>query len=49
VLNAKGREINAKETGSATTCEFFKILVILYLAFDQNPPIAKLLSCGGEI
>jgi hypothetical protein len=27
VLNAKGGEIKAKATGSATICELFKILV----------------------
>jgi hypothetical protein len=31
VLNAKGEEIKAKAIESATTCEFLKILVKVYL------------------
>jgi hypothetical protein len=50
VLNAKGQEIKAKATGSATTCVFFKILVWVYLVFDQNPFIAKIaLLWGGNL
>jgi hypothetical protein len=34
--------LNAKETGSATTCEFFKNLSVAILGFFyQNPLIAK--------
>jgi hypothetical protein len=48
VLNAKQGEIKAKATGSATTCEFFKNLVYVYLVFDQNPLIAKNVLLWGE-
>jgi hypothetical protein len=40
VLNTKGGEIKDKATGSATTYEFQK-LVLVYLVFYQNPFIAK--------
>jgi hypothetical protein len=43
VLNAKGGEIKAKATGSATTCEFFKILVV------SKPFITKTALLWGEI
>jgi hypothetical protein len=35
VLNAKGGEIMAKATGSATTCEFFKILVWVFDSWSK--------------
>jgi hypothetical protein len=46
VLNAKGGEIKAKATGSATACDFLQKL--LCQSFDQNPLIGKLISCQGE-
>jgi hypothetical protein len=50
VLNAKGGEIQAKATGSATTCDFFKKNSEGVFAFcDQNPPTSKLLSCGDSL
>jgi hypothetical protein len=41
VLNAKGGEIKAKATGSATTCVFFKNITMRILSFRSNPLIAK--------
>jgi hypothetical protein len=49
VLNAKGGEIKAKATGSANHLWNFKILVLEFLVFDQNPLIAKQFSYEGEI
>jgi hypothetical protein len=53
VLDAKGREINAKaRNGSATTWEFWKI-VELELLFCQNTLMVsycqKLVSCGENV
>jgi hypothetical protein len=48
VLNAKGGEIKAKATGSATTCVNFKILALVYLVFDQNLLIAKTALLWGR-
>ena len=56
VLNAKGGEIKAKETGSTTTCVFQKVLwfelvffITALFAAKRSPLIAKLFSYGGEI
>jgi hypothetical protein len=48
VLNAKKGEIKAKGTGSATTYEFFKILVSILGFFIKTLLLQKLLSCGRE-
>jgi hypothetical protein len=48
VLNAKGGEIKAKATGSATTCDFFKNLSMSTLGFYQNPIIAKTVLLWGR-
>jgi hypothetical protein len=43
----KGEKLKAKATGSTTTCEFQKLLCLVLVLY-QNPPIAKLLSCGKK-
>jgi hypothetical protein len=49
VLNAKGREIKVKATGSTTTCEFFEKFKCKYTwFFDQNPLIAKTTLLWGR-
>jgi hypothetical protein len=50
VLNAKGGEIKAKATGSATTCEFQNFSVVRILVFFIKTLLfQKLLSYEGEI
>jgi hypothetical protein len=50
VLNAKGGEIKAKATGSATTCEFQNFSVVSILVFFIKTLLfQKLLSYEGEI
>jgi hypothetical protein len=53
VLNAKGGEIKAKANGSATTCEFWKLVnfeINRVRAFDLSKIllVQNLVSCGGE-
>jgi hypothetical protein len=48
VLNAKGGEFKAKETGSTTTCEFFKNLSEGILGFLSKSCHCKSYSLVGE-
>jgi hypothetical protein len=49
VLNAKGGQIKAKATWSATTCVFFKNISMGVLGFFyQNPFIAETAFLSGE-
>jgi hypothetical protein len=49
VLNAKGGEIKAKATRSATTYGFQNISVSILDFLSKPSYCKKLLSCGGEI
>jgi hypothetical protein len=48
VLNAKGGEIKAKATRSATTCEFFKKNSVSILVFLSKHSYCKNYSLVGE-
>jgi hypothetical protein len=46
---AKGKKLMPKQLDQPTTCEHFKISVLQFLVFDQNPLIAKTIFLWGDI